>query len=305
MQYSVYELDRIIDSCPGYDELYRHLLGLLKDEKRKTQLKQVLYDGGIGNYSLSSKITSHDNPTTEGRRRISMAYLLVRNPEVFDFLVENNINLFHGTNINALPSILEYGMNSLKESNRLGIYVSTGEKWSRMSDKRDYVSFTDVVEVAERYAGISPIEEEKDSFEIIIGTTKEDIESERVCRVPSDVQEIGIRKNFPTEKIRVIAVPSDKVDVVKKMVGDKNIPVVGIDFLREKFFYQEDWGPIQIYEGAYQKIKEKVFREEEIKELASTRFLTRIQKMMEKLSSWRKKEEDSNDRKINESVTRR
>lgn len=271
MQYSVYELDRIIDSCPGYDELYRHLLGLLKDEKRKTQLKQVLYDGGIGNYSLSSKITSHDNPTTEGRRRISMAYLLVRNPEVFDFLVENNINLFHGTNINALPSILEYGMNSLKESDRLGIYVSTGEKWSRMSDKRDYVSFTDVVEVAERYAGISPIEEEKDSFEIIIGTTKEDIESERVCRVPSDVQEIGIRKNFPTGKIRVI----------------------------------EEWGPIQIYEGAYQKIKEKVFREEEIKELASTRFLTRIQKMMEKLSSWRKKEEDSNDRKINESVTRR
>lgn len=54
-----------------------------------------------------------------------MAYVLATYPETFEVLSENNIDLFHGTNINALPDILKYGMNSLQELSNKGITVST------------------------------------------------------------------------------------------------------------------------------------------------------------------------------------
>ena len=70
----------------------------------------ILYDGQYGNYSVDTDLTNKGSATLEMGRRASMAYILATNPETFGILSQNNINLFHGTNINALPNILNYGM---------------------------------------------------------------------------------------------------------------------------------------------------------------------------------------------------
>ena len=45
-------------------------------------------------------------------RRTKLLEVAVKNPNAFEQITKNNINLFHGTNINALPSILKYGLLS-------------------------------------------------------------------------------------------------------------------------------------------------------------------------------------------------
>ena len=52
-----------------------------------------------------------------------MANLFITNPASFYMLTNTKSNLFHGTNANALFSILKYGMNSLSESSKRGIEV--------------------------------------------------------------------------------------------------------------------------------------------------------------------------------------
>jgi len=51
-----------------------------------------------------------NNPHLERKKRVAFAYLLATNPETFEMIDKNNINLFHGTNANALPNILKYGL---------------------------------------------------------------------------------------------------------------------------------------------------------------------------------------------------
>ena len=231
MKYSYFTIDQILETCFEYEDIYNRLLALLTDERRKEQLRQIMFDGGIGEFSVSTSLCKKDNPAIDARRRIELAYMLVRNPELFDRLLEQKINVFHGTNINALPSILEFGMHSLQDSERLGIYVSTGEEWSRNeSKKRSFISFTDDLYTAEKYAAIDSTEKKKkESFGIILGTTTEDINSERVCSVSSDVPEIGVMNHFPIEKIRFIIAPPSKVEIIRQMVGDRPIEVLGMN----------------------------------------------------------------------------
>jgi hypothetical protein len=97
----------------------------------------------------------------EGQRRLSMAYLFVKNPSTFNTLAENKVNLFHGTNSTALPTILEYGLGSIDSSEKRGLDVQTGEQWSRINGKRSFVSLTDVLGIAEGYSTLKNLRQLK------------------------------------------------------------------------------------------------------------------------------------------------
>lgn len=146
--------------------------------------------------------------------------------------------MFHGTNFNALPNILKYGMNSGAELEKKGIEVLTGEEWSRKAGQRDFISFTDVLGTAVEYSGIKPSKEfSKDtSFGILIGISTNDIKKMKTQRVQSDKREIGIMNNVPLEYIKVIAAPQSKVEFVRKLIGDNRIIVTTIG--TDELFYQ-------------------------------------------------------------------
>jgi len=78
-------------------------------KKSKKKWNGILYEGGYDNFSASSGIMKN-NPHLERKKRVAFAYLLATNPETFEMIDKNNINLFHGTNANALPNILKYGL---------------------------------------------------------------------------------------------------------------------------------------------------------------------------------------------------
>lgn len=170
-----------------------------------------------------------------------MAYLLATHPETFKIITENNINLFHGTRFDALPDILNYGMNSVDELSKKGLVASNGEKWSRTNGKRDFISFTDDLDTALGYASIQTMQDNKKSndFGILIGISSDDIEQMKTCRVDSEISEIGIMNNVPLEYVKFIAVPKSKVEFVRKLVNNPQITVAPID-MNEKFYYIDD-----------------------------------------------------------------
>ena len=190
---------------------------------------------------------TRNNPHIERKRRLGFAYVLATNPETFSILTKNNINLFHGTNSNALTNILKYGMQSVDELTTKGIDVSTGEKWSRIGGKRSFISFTDDIDTAMDYTSLTNQENEafqEETFGVLIGLSSKYLKELKTCRIDSDIPEIGIMDNVPLEYIEFIAVPEEKVEFVQKMVNNKNTKVVPIS-IEEKFYYVDsDFGEI-------------------------------------------------------------
>ena len=283
-----YSLDQLME-IRDYNDRCILFMSLAPTEDIKEKIYHILYDGGYQNYALASDICNKDGPLIEATRRLTMAYVLLRNPQTFDLLVQNNINLFHGTNGNALPSILKYGLTSLKEARNNNITISTGEQWSRRTENRNFISFTDMISVADYYSQFSPVEgTEQLNFEVVIGTTLEDVDKIR-CTIFSDTIEVGVRKNLPLDKIRMIMVPSDKIDFVKKIVGDQ-IVVAPLDY-KDAFFYVDDEYSLFIDEKRLEEFKKgqrkesKTFSREEVSSLSHTGVLANVKVMIEKMKS--------------------
>ena len=287
-----------------YDRICSIFLSKAKDEVTKKKMEQILYNGRYGNYLVNTDLTNKGNATLEMRRRVSIAYMLATNPETFDVLFQNNINLFHGTNISALPNILNYGMNSFNDLSKRGIDISTGENFSRQYNGRSFISFTDDLDTAIDYAAIMPSlgENQKDnSYGMLIGISSEDLKKLSTCRVHSDTPEIGIMNNVPLEYIKLIAVPENKVQFVRKLVGDKPITVAPVN-IDDRFYYIDDCDFVIDDERAEEFIQEKrqretiAFKNEDIKELASERKISGIKsiykKIKEKIQSKGKEIED-------------
>lgn len=286
MEYCDYKLEQIVDCYKEYQELCNLFFELAPNDLIKIKLQDILYKGGYNGFSISSKLLNMDNPFIELKRRVSLAYLLIKNPKTFDILVQNKVNLFHGTNANALFSILKYSLTSIKQAEKEGINILTGEKWSRLSKPRSFVSFTDILDIAEDYSSIySEEKNDKLSFEVIIGTTAKDVISAGKCYVGSDVPEVGVNNSFPKESIRVICVPSDKVNFVKQLISNDEIKVVAIDGINEKFYYIDNCS-VAISYDKYEEIKnniqvqkkQKKFSLNEIKDL----MITRLSKIINK-----------------------
>jgi len=269
VEYSPYTIEQIMSECSNYQEICNIFMDLTSDPHIKLKLTSILYKGGYKDYGFDSNLGNKNNPMIEGQRRLSMAYLLLRNPTTFDALIESKVNLFHGTNSNALSSILKYGINSVQESQKNGVDVLTGEKSTRINGTRDFVSFTDVLELAEDYSTLGPqTESEIPSFEIIIGTTIEDASKARIVTVRSDTPEVAIKNKLPLESIKTILVPSDKLELVKNMVNTDQIQVLAIDDISNKFYYIDEVGEITIYPEILDTLKNNLLNQQNINQQA-------------------------------------
>ena len=295
-KYCNYSLEQLMEYSK-YQEICNMFLSLAQDEETKEKLESILYEGGYKDFSISSKICNKDNPSIEMSRRISTAYIILRNPETFDMMVQHKVSLFHGTNGNALPGILTYGLNSLVESEKNNIEVNTGEEWSREYSRRNFVSLADALHISEFYAGISAKKgDEKLNFEVILGTSVPDV-YDKSCIVSSDVLEVGVKNNIPLDNIRMIFVPSDKLAFVRKIVGDKS-PVMPLDDMNDKFFYFDDFYGFEILDDKYQQFKKKIkqdrktFGKKEVKDLLLTRTLRKMKESLKAVTTLFGREEE-------------
>ena len=191
----------------------------------------IFYYGRCGNYIIGNSLASKDNALLEFERRTKLIELASTNLEAFEQIISNNLNLFHGTNVNALPNILKYGLLSENESYKNDIPVSTGESWSRRQGvRRNFISFTDQIDTALHYSSIAPdIPSDLLSFGIIVGISSDNIKDLNTYKVPSDIPELGICDSLPVSKITTLFVPPDKIEFISKLVGDAKISVVGLD----------------------------------------------------------------------------
>lgn len=190
---------------------------------------------------MQREVLYKNNPTIEGKKRLNMAYLLLTNPQMIEGIQRSGAYFFHGTNANALPSILKYGINSVNASRENNIAVTTGEEWSRINGGRDFVSLTDCLDSALTYANMSPNDNNTNpalNFPVMVGTSFANMEGIRVTRVNSDISEIGVNGNLPVDRIKFLTVPEDKVEFVRRLVGEKDIEVIGMN-MQDMFFHQD------------------------------------------------------------------
>lgn len=285
-----YTIEQLMDN-KAYKALCAIIIDMAKDDGTSLMLESILYEGQVGNFSLKSSIDCRDNPNIESARRISMAYLLIDSPDVFDYISHNNINLFHGTNSNALPTILKYGLNSVNDQKRKGIHNCTGEEWSRENGERNYVSFTDVLDTAIDYSTMMPENNDLSSFSVIIGTCTDDVRKIGIVPVVSALPEIGTRGVLDSNSIKIICVPDDKVSFVKRLVGDRKIKVMGFSGINDRFYYFDDLYLLEFYSTLIDEYKNKVlkknkFKNEEVAEVAASRSFDRILNIVNKISSF-------------------
>lgn len=232
-----------------------------------------------------------NNPVIESKKRLHMAYLLLTNPQLINIIQNTGGHFFHGTNANALPSILKYGINSINKSTENNIDVITGEAWSRRDGKRDFVSLTDCIDVALRYA--YTMEQNEDNtmgdllnFGVVFGISLEEMNDVNTVRVQSDMPEVGVLDNLSMNHIKYILVPEDKVEFVQKLVGQKGIEVLQINmkdkFLRNDRYYQL----LEILEQEYgkeDKSEYPTYYEDDVRPIVYGRSMSKIRQMFKKL----------------------
>ena len=274
-----------------------------QDDNMKNELNKILKEGKIGNNGLSAHFLRKDNPRIKAQRRISMAYLLVNDRDTYEYLKENHINIFHGTNANALVGIAKYGLQSVDKIIESKREVRSGEAWSRIKGKRSFISVTDVFDIAWNYMQIDP-----KSFSTIICTSDEKMVEDNIktCPVSSDVSEIGILDELPSGTIKCVLVPKDNVDYVKVLFSDTNIQVLGLSNIDTRYFWFDDFMGCQFNAGEYEKYKanrleekEKISKvtEEDLKENASSRTRSKMQKIYNWIVTLKERVINKNDSK--------
>ena len=274
-----------------------------QDDNMKNELNKILKEGKIGNNGLGAHFLRKDNPRIEAQRRISMAYLLVNDRDTYEYLKENHINIFHGTNANALVGIAKYGLQSVDKIIESKREVRSGEAWSRIKGKRSFISVTDVFDIAWNYMQIDP-----KSFSTIICTSDEKMVEDNIktCPVSSDVSEIGILDELPSGTIKCVLVPKDNVDYVKVLFSDTNIQVLGLSNIDTRYFWFDDFMGCQFNAGEYEKYKanrleekEEISKitEEDLKENASSRTRSKIQEIYNWIVTLKERVINKNDSK--------
>lgn len=229
-----------------------------------------------------------DNPTIEASKRINMAYLLLKNPNMVQAIQEKGAYFFHGTNANALPNILKYGLNSVDRSTENNIQVNTGEKWSRINGKRKFLSLTDSLKTALPYTTLGPENQNPENsllnFGVIVGTSLENMQGLTTIDVISDMPEVGISGNLPVNNIKFLAVPEDKVEFVKKLVGTKDIEVISMN-MRDKFFLSHMKGKTELLERGESENQQDypTYSKNDIKPVVKERRTSKIKEIFNKL----------------------
>lgn len=240
---SPYKLEQL-EEIPVFKELCEYFYELAPNEEAKSILKSILVDGNYNGYSTYTGITNKDNPDVDLYRRASLAKLFLLNPTAFDFFVKNNIRAFTGSDANTLASVISSGaICSYQNLVENDIEVLSGEEWSIIKNhERDFVSFTDVFDIAHDYS----CQESKyvDPFGIIYCTSRENINMAPRITVRSDISEIGVKDRFLFENINCILVPIGRAENINKILESYGIemPVFEIEWLLPKFYFYSDFG---------------------------------------------------------------
>lgn len=240
---------------------------------------------------MENEVRYKNNPSIEGEKRLNMAYLLLKEPQVIGTMQKSSGHFFHGTNANALPYILKYGINSVDTSIENHITVNTGEKWSRIQGKRSFVSITDCLNDALRYANMKPNEngniDNMLNFGVTLGISLESMEGIQTIPVKSDLSEIGIVGNVPINHVKFLIVPQDKIEFVRKMIGSKSIEVISMD-MKDKFYntnFQEKFNILE------QEKKEKLeqayptYAKDDVMPVIKNRKFSKIKEMLKRICS--------------------
>lgn len=261
------------------------LLNLSVKYGKQEEMNEILIKGSYKGNPLDKEICYHNNSWNEGERRISMGCLLLTNPKSLDIINEKNICLFHGTNSKALTNIIKYGLNSLADSRKLNINIESGEASTRIKGHdRSFISFTDVLDIAENYTFYSKRTKKEGLFPVIIGINQETAAKIKKMNPNSDICEVGVDESIKQENISVIMVPTDKIKIVKKMVSKYNIEVIGIDMIEDRFYAMFDSIMIEFNKELAEEFEKKLedrkkdfnFSFNEIREFVRENVLSKI-----------------------------
>lgn len=252
------KIKKCILDVNNYKEICNMFMNLDLTDDQKQVLSKILYEGKYADYEipLIFDINPFSYQEYFALARLSFADLYLKNPETFMELVNNGIYLFHGTTSDALPNIFVNGLISHQKANDLGIEVTTGEEFSRFNNIcRSFVSFSNILEVAETYSLIDADDEEKIlSFPVVIGVKSE---YDKLDVPHGDIPEVRSWDNIPLDEIAIIMVPSSKIEIVKKMAGELKIKILPLDNIRKKFYSMEHFfNPRLLFnENRYEVIK--------------------------------------------------
>ena len=220
----------------------QNYFGKIEDKDYRKKLEEMFCTGKYDDYDLYDVFrfskSDHTGMRVDGwkefERRKSFLEFAVKNPEAFKQIVENDIAFFHGTDINALPGILQNGIMCEDSLIKNGIKITTGEKSTRRDwCPREFVSLSEDYDIALKYAtkgcydeqpGITP-------FGIIIGLSSKDLSDLYTCDVKTYLPEVGVVDRVPESKIKTIFVPKDKVEFISRLIGDRPISVAGLEEL--------------------------------------------------------------------------
>ena len=256
-------------------------LRFAKTNEAREMIQGVIEQGKYDNYSTETYkgVEEKWHSGIEIRKRIGMAYLISQYPETFKCLKDNRIALFHGTSSLALPGILRSGLKSFGKLKKDEEQILTGETWSRKyregEKSANFVSMSDDIETILGYS-MNYRTKGDGKFGVVIGINDEALQKLKIYSVSSVEIEVGIKDQIPLELISFIGVPEDKVELVKKMVGDKPILVMPMPLdINNKFYVIDDnegFATIipEIVERVLKGKKDKspVFKEESYENLA-------------------------------------
>ncbi len=302
--YSGYEFEQFL-KLNGYTETMEKLLSKAPSEEIRKKVFEILHNGGCDGFSVNTNMMNRSGIADEANNRLNYASLLINSPSTFDFISQNNISLFHGTNSNALEEILRYGLCSEEEIIESRRKIVTGE--SSRTAPRKFVSLTDDIDSAIDYASILPRQEAKDnsSFGIIIGVSATDVrESSEIQRVSIDsrVPELGVYRHLDTKYIRTLIVPTIKIDEVNQLLKKYNQTHIKVipseEIIQSSIDVEENKYKISkmkrdkdclLIEG--KKESKKEFKESDVKKLAESRLIRGIKRIYTKFKECLKQRE--------------
>lgn len=235
---------------PGYKRLYECFLELANSDIQKDAIEQIMKYGEYNGFKLNSMLSNEkDNKNAEIERRIAFAEMILHDENLFFYLANNGLNVFHGTKIDALQTILSEGLFNSSELDKREFQLRTGEEQAMNKafggnvEKRSFISLTDDFDTSVSYAGF-PYEEQTEyakkyygkevksdgEIPIIVCLNGNNIEQQyggSLVTVKSTCNEIGINSSISPSDIKCIITSYDNIEYVKNLTSDYGIDVLG------------------------------------------------------------------------------
>ncbi len=284
-------MNNLFIKYPGYKRLYECFMELAKTDTQKYVIEQIMEFGKYNDFKVNSTLSNENySQKAEMERRITFSEMILYDENLFFYLANHGLNVFHGTKIDALPTILSNGLFSSAKINENGIKLATGEEYTMNkflnvnTEKRNFVSLTDSFNTSASYAGF-PYEEQTEyakkyygedlesheDIPIIICFSGTDIEQkykESLTMVDSTCNEIAINSTIDPADIKCIITTYDKIEYVKSLVAKYKIDVLGYNHNhtfqkrlindKEGKFYKILNSDIIIDEPAFEKCKDMI-----------------------------------------------